>query len=464
MTSPSLITSNVGTSGTISADVYAKVNTIMQSQNKAAPILNAALTADTTALSGLGKLQSALATFQGVTQSLSGNGVNLAATASTPGVLSATPSGHSVAGNYAIQVMQLAQGQVLQSKNLASADAAIGLGTASKLTFDFGKTSGNTLIPVASGKSLVLPSGTHSLQSIATAINGANIGVTAKVIASGTGYALEFHSPTGAANSLRISVTGDAAMNNLLAYNPAGVKNSSQTAAAQDAELTINGMATNSPTNTLANAVPGTSVSLTAKGSTNLVVAQGSAQITQNVATLVTAYNTLNAQLNTLKQGDLKADGSALRAQNQLGSIMLANTGGSSGSTSLALATIGITTQPNGILTIDSTKLKNAISADPASVTRIFTNGGKGIADTISNQIQGLIGPVGSLPKKVTTINQDVTALTVKKATLEKSLTAQANVLINYYSQQKTMGNSTGTTNSSSNQLSGGNSIFNFFP
>jgi flagellar hook-associated protein 2 len=464
MSFSSLITSNVGTSGTVSADVYAKVNAIMQSQNKAAPILNAALTADTTALSGLGKLQSVLATFQGVTQSLSGNGLNLAATSSNTGVLSTTLSGHSVAGNYAIQVTQLAQGQVLQSKSLASSDAAIGLETASKLTFEFGKTSGNTFTPVASAKSLVLPNGTHSLQSIASTINGANIGVTAKVIASGTGYALELHSPTGAANSLRISVTGDAAMNTLLAYNPAGVKNSSQTAAAQDAALTINGVATNSPANTLANAVPGTSISLTATGSTNLVVVQGAAQITQNVTTLVNAYNTLTAQLNTLKQSDLKADGSALRAQNQLGSILLANTGGTSGSTSLALAKIGITMQPNGILTIDSAKLKNAISADPSSVTRIFTNGGKGIADTMSNQIQGLIGPVGSLPKKMTTLNQDVTALTAKKATLEKTLTAQAQALLNYYSQQNALGSSTETTNSSSNQLTGGNSIFNFLP
>jgi hypothetical protein len=64
----------------------------------------------------------------------------------------------------------------------------------------------------------------------------------------------------------------------------------------------------------------------------------------------------------------------------------------------------------------------------------------------------------------MTTLNQDVTALTAKKATLEKTLTAQAQALLNYYSQQNALGSSTETTNSSSNQLTGGNSIFNFLP
>ena len=71
------------------------------------------------------------------------------------------------------------------------------------------------------------------------------------------------------------------------------------------------------------NAVPGSTLSLTATGGSNLIVAQGSSQILQNVTNLVNAYNTLNSQLNTLRQGTLKSEGAAMTAQVQLERIFL---------------------------------------------------------------------------------------------------------------------------------------------
>ncbi|MCX7174692.1 MAG: flagellar filament capping protein FliD [Proteobacteria bacterium] len=67
--------------GNPSADVLAKVGKIMQAQNTGAPALNAALANDNTTLSGLGKLMSALTSFQSAAQSLSGKAAaNSAAT------------------------------------------------------------------------------------------------------------------------------------------------------------------------------------------------------------------------------------------------------------------------------------------------------------------------------------------------------------------------------------------------
>lgn len=455
---------NTSTTGNASVDVYAKVNKIMQAQNTAAPILNAALTADNTTLSGLGQLQSALATFQAVAQSLSGNGLNLSVSSSVANVLSATTSSSSVAGTYAIQVNQLAQGQVLQSKSLPSPDGAIGLGGPSKISFEFGNASGNTFTTNAannSAKTVVIPSGANTMQGIASAINGANIGVTAKVIPSGTSYALELNSPTGAANSMRINVSGDSALQNLLAYNPAGVKNLSQVTSAQDATLTINGVAMSSSSNTLTKAISETTLSLTAKGSSELEVAQGSAQIANNVTNLVNAYNTLNTTLSTLQQGVLKTDGSALRAQSQLKGMLTSNANSTNGVSSLALANMGITTQKNGNLVVDTNKLQAAISSDSASVSKLFTNGGTGIADHLVSQIKGILSPVGGLSRKVAAVNQDITALNAKKSSLGKALTAQANALVSFYSQQNAQGSSTGTSSQSPNV---GNSLLNYLP
>ena len=424
---------NSNSAGNLSTEVYTKVSKIMQAQNTAVPKLNAQLTADKTKLSGLGQLQSALASFQGVAQALSGNGFGLSAISSAKEVLSANTSSRSAAGSYAIQVNQLAQGQVLRSKTLAAPDTAIGDGAAGRIRFEFGAVSGNTFsasTAALSGKTVAIPSGTRTLQGIAAAINGANIGVTAKVVTSGAGYVLELASPTGAAGSMRIGVSGNPALQGLLSYDPAGVKNLSQTAAAQDAALTINGVAVNSRGNTVTGAIPGTTLNIVATGSSKLEIAQGSAQLLQNVTSLVNAYNTLNAKLTALHQGDLKADGSALRIQSQLAHIA----GGATGMS--ALAKIGIAAQKNGDLAINASKLQNAISADSAAITRLFTNGGTGIADRLASQIKGLIGPSGSLPDKTAAINREIAALNAKRGSLEKSLTAQANALVKYYSQQ----------------------------
>jgi len=131
------------------------------------------------------------------------------------------------------------------------------------------------------------------------------------------------------------------------------------------------------------------------------------------------------------------------------------------GASSLALAKMGITTQKNGNLAIDTNKLQAAISSDPASVAKLFTNGGTGIADHLVSQIQAMLSPVGGLNKKVAAVNQDITALNAKKSSLEKSLTAQANALVKLYSQQNAQGSSTATSSQSPNV---GNSLLNYLP
>lgn len=447
--------------GNSSADVYATVSKIMQSQNTGVPKLNAALAKDDTKLSGLGKLMSALASFQSVAQSLSGSGLYAAASSSAKDVLTATTSSSSAAGSYAIQVKQLAQVQNLLSRIQANPDAAIGNGGSTTLTFDFGTTAGDVFTPNASGasKSVFIPSGGDTLQGIATAINASNIGVTAKVIHSAAGYALVLSSSSGSAGSMRIGVKGDPALQNLLAYDPAGKKNLTQTDAARDAAVTINGVAVSSSSNAVTGAVAGTTLNLAATGSSTLIVARDSAQFTKNVTNLVSTYNALNARLKELQQGDLKTEGSAARIQSQLARIF--NTGGDMGAAYVTPGSIGISVQKNGDLAIDATKLQKAIDAAPDGVAKLFTNKGKGIADNLVGQIKGLISPNGSLQKEAATINKDIMALSAKKNSLAKALTLQANALVKQYSQQNSLYASNNTSGlMSSGQSNGKSTLF----
>lgn len=450
-----------GAASNSSADVYATVSKIMQSQNTAAPKLNAALASDNTKLSGLGKLMSALASFQSMAQSLSGSGLYASASSSAKDVLTATTSSNSAVGSYTVEVKQLAQAQNLLSRIQANPDAVIGSGGIATLTFDFGTTAGDVFTPNAAGtKSVAIPSGGDTLQGVATAINAANIGVTAKVIHSAAGYALVLSSTSGSANSMRIGVKGDAALQKLLSYEPAGTKNLIQTYAAQDAALTVDGAAFGSSSNTVTSAVAGTTLNLAAAGSSTLTVARDSAQFTKNVTNLVDTYNALNARLKELQHGDLKTEGSAARIHSQLARVFNTASSGSVGAAYITPGSIGISVQKNGDLAIDAAKLQKAIDAAPDGVAKLFTNNGKGIADKLVGQIRRLIGPGGSIQKETTNINKDIAALGVKKNNMAKALTLQANALVKQYSQQNFPYGSNNASGMSPSQPNGKSTLF----
>lgn len=425
---------NAGTGGNISAEVYNKVSKLMASQNTAAPKLNAALSADRTKLSGIGQLRSALASFQGVAEAVGGGGARFAATSSAASVVAATASAGAAAGTHAIEVKQLAQSQVLRSKPVASATAAIGSGLATRLDIDFGSVAGKDFTPAAgaaSRKTLLVPAGAHSLQGIADAINRAGIGIAAKVTADGSQQALELTSPSGANASLRIAVSGDPALKQLLGYDPAGAKGLTETAAARDALLTVDGVALKRAANTVVDAVPGTTLNLRATGSTTVTIAQGATPLVDNMKSLVDAYNALNARLNALAQGDLKDDGSAARVRSQLAQIIGSGAGA---------AALGIGVQKNGTLTLDTAKLGSAVAADAAGTARLVGGDGKGIADRLNAKLREFRGADGTLARRADSLNRDIDTLNAQRDKLEQTLTARATALVEMYSGQASYG------------------------
>ncbi|MFZ6645007.1 flagellar filament capping protein FliD [Undibacterium sp. TJN25] len=429
---------STGTSGA-SAAVYNQVSQMMQSQNTIAPKLNAAIATDQTTLSGLGKLSSLLATFQGMANSVSGSGMLAAATSSDKSILTASSTGSSLSGTYAINVQQLAQAQTLTSKSISSATAALGPGnpngTTSTINIEFGITSGGKFTPNGdTAKAISIPDGA-SLQDVAAAINKANVGVQASVVQKGDAYALVLNSPVGAAGSMRISTDGDPSLKGLLGFDPAGAKGMSQTSTAQDAQYTVDGVAASSPSNTIAGkgSLAGINLTLKASGTSTLSVVQDSSQIASNVNMLVTNYNALNSSLNSLKQGALQSDAVVDQVKTQLASTI----SGLSGS----LSAIGISIAGNGDMQVDKTKLQNAINTDPDTVAKLFTDNGKGIADRWSSQIAAITASDGSIAKDSTRVNKDIDTLNTKKDTVAKALTAQANALADFYTKQGTQFN-----------------------
>ncbi|HTD03587.1 flagellar filament capping protein FliD, partial [Undibacterium sp.] len=303
-------------------------------------------------------------------------------------------------------------------------------GPATSIKFEFGTTTGNTFSANGNGaKTVSIPNGA-SLQDVAAAINQAGIGVKASVVQKADGYALMLNSAAGAAGSMRIGVNGDSVLKGMLSFDPAGVKGLIQTAAAQDAQLTVDGNAVSSPTNTVAgkDGLSGVTLNLSAVGKATLTVAQNSGQIASNVNALVSNYNALNFSLNNLKQGDLKSDPIVDQVKTQLSSTVKGMSG--------PLSAVGISIAANGDLQIDKARLQSAIAGGPDSVAALFTNSGAGIADRWSAQIAGVSAGDGGIAKDLSKVNKDLASLAVQKDSVAKALTAQANALVDFYTKQ----------------------------
>ncbi|MDP9902304.1 flagellar filament capping protein FliD [Variovorax ginsengisoli] len=387
-------------------------------------------------LSAYGVVQNSLSTLQTAAKVLADPTLFQASKASVgnASVLSAAPSATSVAGNYAVNVTQLAQSQTLITQGQTTATTAIGSGV---VTFDFGTITNGTLDSTSgtySGASftadssrkavsVTIDSTNNTLQGVRDAINKSGAGVTASIVndGSGTPYRLVLTSTqTGKASSMRVAVTGDTALQSLLANDPAGTQNLKQTAVAQNAELTVGGIAVTSGSNTVSEAIQGTSLTLLATGSSSVNVQQDSSPVVSAVNALVSAYNGLqstaasltNYDKSTQKAAALLGDSSLRTMQSRIRSLLSSPPPGASSSLQ-TLSAIGISFQKDGTLSVDSTKLNTALSTNPAGVASLFSSAGTstdGYGKQLSSMIDGFTAVGGTLKAA-----QDGMNATIKK-------------------------------------------------
>ncbi|CAG1011207.1 Flagellar hook-associated protein 2 [Burkholderiales bacterium] len=347
-------------------------------------------------LSAFGSLKSAVSTFQTAV-----NGVNsaarfrsLSASSADSSVFTATASSAAVVGSYAIKVTQLASNQSVYSGSFANTTDTVGTGT---LTLQFGTydSGGNTFTvnTAKAAQTITIGAANQSLAGVRDAINAAGAGVTATIVNDGGGNRLVLSSnDSGAANGLKITVTDDdgthtnASGLSQIAYDPTATagtgKNLTETQAAQNAKIKINGIDIEKSTNTISDAIEGVTLSLLKESATtavNLSVSRNSAGISAAVKEMVDAYNTLNKALvdltkydaNTKQAGLLIGDAALRTMQSDLRRTLGSALGTPSGSLS-ALGQIGVSFQRDGTLTIDSTKLNNAINNNFADLAGLF--------------------------------------------------------------------------------------------
>lgn len=338
--------------------------------------LDARAASYTTKLSAYGTLQSSLGTLQAASARLSNlslfQGVKAASSFTT--VLTASADATAAAGSYAITVSQLAQAQSLATTGQASATAAVGSGT---VTFKMG-----------SGSAIDVTIGTNNtLEGIRDAINATkDVGVAASIVNDGGANPFRLvlvSSKTGAASTMDITVTGDAGLKTLMNHNAVDAKTMTETAAAKNALLTVNGLAITSATNTVAEPMQGVTLTLVKTGDSTLTVARDTASASSAINAFVASYNSLLSTGKTLttynassqKGSALTGDSTLRNLQVQLRSALTSPQSGSATDFTM-LSNIGVSFQKDGTLTVDATKLDKALNTNLDGVAKLFAGSG----------------------------------------------------------------------------------------
>ena len=146
---PTLSSVGIG-AGASGLDVGAIIDKLMTAESAPLDTFDKKTASYQAKLSALGTLSGAVSTFQGSLSALtnSNNFRAVSAMPSDPLVLSASAGAKAVAGNYNINVSQLAQAQTLTSGGMASKLSTIGSGAKTTVSFQLGSLAGGILINI----------------------------------------------------------------------------------------------------------------------------------------------------------------------------------------------------------------------------------------------------------------------------------------------------------------------------
>ncbi|HVN46025.1 MAG TPA: flagellar filament capping protein FliD [Steroidobacteraceae bacterium] len=390
-------------------------------------------------ISALGTLKSALSTFQSSLGALDTPRAFQLETASSsdPAAFTVAAGAGAPQGTYDIAITQLAQAQQLLSAPVA-AGSALGSGT---LTLSLGGTSFQVTVGA-----------TDTLADLAANIDSAagNPGISATVLQGSDGaHLLLSSSLTGAASTIQVASSVNSGPLAALTYGSGNTGNYTQEAAAQDAAFSISGVAFTSPTNTVSNAISGVTLNLlsaTAAGTpASFTVSTDTSSLESNISAFVSAYNTLHGTLAALGGYDA-ASGTAgpmmgnaaltgIQSQVQRALYSVVDTGSPTYNT---LASIGITTQSDGTLSVNGATLAAALGTHFAAASQLWS-GSAGVASTLNAAITTALGADGSITAAGHTLSAQENALNAQSNQLSQQMAALSASLTQQYAALNTL-------------------------
>lgn len=320
------------------------------------------------------KLDDDIQSLNNITGALSSRTVSSSNTSS----VTASAAAGSIPGNHVLVVSSLATTASWTSGVFANSTTALPAGSFT-ITTGTGATS------------TITTDGTQTLTDVASQINGAGLGLSANVITDANGSRLAIVAKaSGSANNF--TVTGDAAF---------GL---AQAATGTNASLTVDGIQISSASNTVTGVIPGVTLNLLSANpaaEVSLGINPDSTSAASTINQFVTDYNTVISELksqftfNGTSQGVLASDASVRSLQmDLLGSIGYSYTPATGTTTVSNLSDLGISTNNDGTLTVDSTKLQSVLQNNNSDVQSFFQGAAlNGFASSLDQQLTSFISP-----------------------------------------------------------------------
>jgi len=393
-----------------------------------------------TQISTLGNLISSLSSLTTAAQDLATGGALATKIEGEATGFVATSGSGATASQHSVQVNNLAAAAISRSAAFASATAPVNGGT---LTLDVQGTEYE--VTIADGT---------SLSDVAFAIRQSGAPVSATVISDGTSHYLSImnnetgHPLTGTpADALTITenYTGSGGQNLTFATAQA----------AENAQVTVDGLVINRTSNSIGDIIPGVTLSLKAETAANetLVIGNDNTTTASNIQKFVDAYNSalgiiqsqLQASSTTNRATTLAGDAAVRSLQRSLQGLVTTTVGSAS---VRSLADIGVKSERDGTLKLDSTALQTAIGRDASAVNSLFADATEGLgevtkamAERYTNSTDGILhSRRGGIEDNIERIDDQIANMELRLDARRQTLIAQFTAMERVVAQLRSTG------------------------
>lgn len=409
----------INTSGSL--DVNGIVSALMEIERVPLNRLETNAQGVRSTISEIGRLQSALSTFQDAARQLKDADTWQLAmgTSSDEAAVGISATSGALQGSFAVQVNQLASHQTLVSAALGERTAVIGGGS---ITVQMG-APGSDPITIA-----IEPGAT--LEDVSAAINAADAGVGASLVTDSSGTRIMIRSSSSGLNqSFQISATADGSGQggntlSALAYTSGQTGGTmTRTQEAANALFELNGLALESATNRPEGVLENVALTLSAVTDKPIEIEVASDQeaIREQMDVFVTAYNDLNSLIQSQTRydaesqtaGPLQGNRTVLMIQQQMRDIIRTTlpVSDSGGGAELdptqalqytRLSDIGLEVQRDGSLSLNASRFEVA-ATNPKRLQAMFGATGADInGDGFARRFDTLVSNLLSVDGAVT--------------------------------------------------------------
>lgn len=387
------------------------------SENASLKLLETRASKEQGRLSAYGTLKSSIDALKTAAAALGKNeSYGAMKTAVSGDAFTATSTTAAISGQYNVEVTKLASAQSLSSASgVANRDTSLVTGG--------GTVTVTVELNDGTITELQLNAADATLEGVVAAFNGNNdVGANATIVNDGTNNFLLLNARgTGTQAAVKsITVAGDGsndvtALGNVLDFDDAA-NTGMNDIAANNAQLTINGIAITGQTNTIEGAIEGVTLTLAKETDgtpQTLNVSRDDSVAKKAVETFVSSYNNLQNLIKTLTAYNtetqsgaaLTGDSLARKVQSQVRDAL--NVAGGT----INLSQLGITTDPTtGTLKTDGTKLDAALRDNMDDVKALFA-GDNGISkrvSTVADLYTGTGGIISSTTSSITNSLKDL--------------------------------------------------------